>query len=183
MRSFINSSLHFLSGLARLKKKIWLVLLAILAGVVIVEFFTLGLARRTFVFYDIDNGHVAVEDRNLRVSPFREVNITRYVDEAVLGPFSPDSLPLFPRDTRLKSLLFRDGVVFLNLSEDAALPPVEGGEVFNNFKTLYTGIRRNFSYVRDVRFFIAGNPAYAAEFRQDDSALMGAAFAGLKWLW
>jgi hypothetical protein len=78
-------------------------------------------------------------------------------------------MPLFPRETRLRSLLYRNGVVYLDLSEEAALPPPEGGEVFMNMKTLYAGIRRNFPFVRDIRFFIAGRAAYAdaaAEFRQ-----------------
>jgi hypothetical protein len=88
------------------------------------------------------------------------------VEEALLGPVSPDSLPLFPREARLGSLLYRDGVVFANFSEDAVLPPVEGGEVMENLRTLHTGIRRNFPFVRDVRFFIAGKAAYAAEFRE-----------------
>jgi hypothetical protein len=56
-------------------------------------------------------------------------------------------------------------VVYADFSEDAALPPPEGGEVFKNLQTLYTGIRRNFSFVRDVRFFIAGRAAYLEEFR------------------
>jgi hypothetical protein len=46
------------------------------------------------------------------------------------------------------------------------MPPEEGGKKFNKFRTLYTGILRNFSFVRDVRFFIAGNAAFVDEFRQ-----------------
>jgi hypothetical protein len=103
------------------------------------------------------------------------------VEEALLGPVSPNSLPLFPRETRLLSLLYRDGVVYVNLSESAVLPlpespllpegsPVQGallqgGEVFVNMETLYSGIKRNFSFVRDLRFFIAGRAAYAGRFR------------------
>jgi len=72
-------------------------------------------------------------------------------------------------DILSRSLLYRNGIVYLDLSEEAALPPPEGGEVFLNMKTLYAGIRRNFPFVREVRFFIAGKAAYAeaaAEFRQ-----------------
>ena len=172
------------------KKKLLLVLLAILAAVALIEFFVLGLARRTFVFYAIDSGNAVVEERMLKVSrgnqvsrgnrgfgrnrafhsSAREVDITRYVEEALLGPFSPNSLPLFPKETRLLSLLYRDGVVYVDLSEDAALPPLEGAPVpdravFMNMETLYQGIKRNFSFVRDVRFFIAGKAAYAGQFR------------------
>jgi len=85
------------------------------------------------------------------------------VAEALLGPVSPGSLPLFPGETRLLSLLYRDGTVYADLSEEAVLPPPEGGEVYNNFKTLHAGIKRNFSFVNEVRFFIAGRAAYRDE--------------------
>ena len=162
----LTQVVRFLSYLRMPESRVWLILPVVLAAVVFIEFLTLGLARRTFLFYAIDNGLVTVEDRNLRVSPSRELDITRYVEEALLGPVSPDSLPLFPRETRLRSLLYRDGVVYVDISEEAALPPPEGGEVYKNFQTLYSGIKRNFSFVRDIRFFIAGRAAYAVEFRQ-----------------
>jgi hypothetical protein len=130
------------------------------------EFFVSGLVRRTFVFYSIRSGEVTVEDRMLKSSSSRETDIRRYVEEALLGPVSPDSAPLFPRDTRLDSFLYRDGVVYADLSESAALPPSEGGDVFRNFLTLYRGIRRNFPSVKDVRLFIAGREAYFEDFRR-----------------
>jgi hypothetical protein len=170
------------------KKRLLLIALAALTAGVLIEFFVLGLARRTFVFYTIDSRVASVEERFLKRSLSREINIARYVEEALLGPVSPNSLPLFPRETRLLSLLYRDGVVFVNLSEDAALPTalatpeslltgtllagsplsgasLEDGEVFVSLETLYSGIKRNFSFVRDLRFFIAGKAAYAGKFR------------------
>jgi len=163
------------------KNRLLLYALAALAIAALIEFLAGGLARRTFVFYTMDSGVASVEERFLRRSSSREVDITRYVEEALLGPVSPNSLPLFPQETRLLSLLYRDGVVYVNLSEDAALPaalpasgflpdmPVSdalrGGEVFMNMETLYSGVKRNFSFVRDLRFFIDGKAAYAGEFR------------------
>jgi hypothetical protein len=176
------------------KSGLLLGLLLALAAAAFIEFFTLGLARRTFVFYTGNDGLVTVEQRMLRISKgdtpvsggkgsagnpvseesrrslSRETNIARYVEEALLGPVSPNSLPLFPRETRLLSLLYRDEVVYVGLSEDAALPPLEvlqGEGVLRSMTTLYSGIRRNFPYVRDIRFFIAGKAAYPDdEFRQ-----------------
>jgi hypothetical protein len=130
------------------------------------EFMVLGLVRRTFVFYSINNRSVIVEDRMLKRSSNRELDISRYVEEVLLGPVSQDSAPQFPRETRLRSLLYRDGVVYADLSESAALPPLEGGDVFRNFRTLNEGIRRNFSYVKDVRLFVAGNAAFYDEFQR-----------------
>ena len=166
MISFFKNLYKTISKILAIKSRRRLLLLVILSLVALVEFFNLGLARRTFVFYTVDSGKIVVEDRMLKKSSSREINITRYVEEALLGPVAPDLLPLFPRDARLKSLLFRDGVVYADFSPDAALPPEEGGQALENFRTLYAGILRNFSFVRDVRFFIAGHAAYTEELRQ-----------------
>ncbi|MDR2785363.1 MAG: GerMN domain-containing protein [Treponema sp.] len=124
-----------------------------------------GLTRATFVFYSTESGGELVEERMLPLPQDREEKLKFYVAEALLGPALQDALPLFPRDTRLESLLFRDRVVYLNLSEAAALP-VEGGDSFQSLSALYRGIRRNFNFVMDVRFFIAGNEAFPGKFRQ-----------------
>jgi hypothetical protein len=176
----MNNDFRYALGFFSIPKSgFFLLALLILSIAALIDFFTLGLARRTFLFYNIDSGVVIVENRLLPVSRGeasygsksspQELDITRYVEEALLGPVSSNSMPLFPRETRLRSLLYRNGTVYVDLSEEAALPPPEGGEVFINMKTLYAGIRRNFPFVREVRFFIAGNAAYAeaaAEFRQ-----------------
>jgi len=164
------------------KTRLLLITLAALMLTALIEFFVWGLARRTFVFYTIDNRVASVEERFLKRSSSREVNLTRYVEEALLGPVSPNSLPLFPQETRLLSLLYRDGVVYVNLSEEAALPAAmtatellvpgsslsgvfQSGDVFGSMETLYSGVKRNFSFVRDLRFFIDGKAAYAGKFR------------------
>jgi hypothetical protein len=121
--------------------------------------------RTTFIFYDIETGNELVEERMLPLSGNREEKLAFYAAEALLGPALQNALPLFPRDTRLESLLFRDGVVYLDLSETAALP-VEGGGSFQSLSALYRGIRRNFAFVKDVRFFIAGNEAFPGRWRQ-----------------
>jgi spore germination protein GerM len=141
-----------------------LLFIAVLGVAALTEFFILGLARRTFVFYTVNEGVISVEDRMLKHSKSREGDIIRYTEEVLLGPVAPDLLPLFPRETRLKSLLCRNGVVFVDFSADAALPPVEGGRTLDNFRTFYAGILRNFPYVKDVRFFINGNAIYIEEF-------------------
>ncbi|MCL2762561.1 MAG: GerMN domain-containing protein [Treponema sp.] len=177
MNSRIRDCLHFLHTY---RKWLPLAFLAILVITALIEFAVLGLARRTFVFYADDGKTITVEERMLRGSarsplhpPSREIAITRYVQEALLGPVSPDSLPLFPRETRLLSLLYRNGVVYVDFSKDAALPPIESasldasaaGEVFTNLKTLHSGMKRNFPFVKESRFFIAGKAAYPGEFR------------------
>jgi spore germination protein GerM len=101
----------------------------------------------------------------LKHSNSKEGDIIRYTEETLLGPVSPELQPLFTSETRLKSLFYRNGVVYADFSEDAVFPPLLTGNMLNNFKTLHTGILRNFSYVKDVRFFIEGNAVYVEEFK------------------
>ena len=138
--------------------------LAVICLIGLGDFLHLGLVRRTFIFYSSKEGNVIVEDRLFRRSRDQETDIRRYVDEALLGPVSPDSAPLFPRETRLSSFMYRQGVVFADLSESAALPP-PAGDVFRSLLTLNEGIRRNFPQVKDVRLFIGGNEVFFEEFR------------------
>jgi hypothetical protein len=162
MTFFIKDILRGITVFLRDKGKRRLIYLLFLGAFAGAEFVSSGLVRRTFVFYSSIDGATAVEDRMLPYSPSREIDIRRYVEEALLGPVSPDSAPLFPQETRLRSLLYRDGVVFADLSESAALPPLEGGDVFRNLGTLQTGIRRNFSFIKDVKLFIAGHEVQTA---------------------
>jgi len=166
MNDSIKNTINRLTSFFPLKMPKYLlrsVLIMILAAAAFIEFFASGLARRTFVFYNIDSEIVSVENRMLKRGGTRELNLTRYVEEALLGPISPDLLLLFPRETRLRSLLYRDGIVYADLSEEAVLPPAEGGEVLKNLGILGSGIKRNFPYVRDIRFFIMGKAVFRDE--------------------
>jgi hypothetical protein len=136
------------------RRLLYLFLVGILA---LVEFISLGLVRRTFVFYTNEDEQPVVEERMLPRAPNRETDVTRYVEETLLGPVSPDIAPLFPRGTRLLSLMLRDRVVYLDLSESAALTSLEEGDLKRSLSTLDRGIRRNFSFIKEVHLFIAGN--------------------------
>jgi hypothetical protein len=165
MSSFFNNILKSVTGFFSSPVSRRLLLIAVISIAALAEFFFLGLARRTFVFYTIDDGVIVVEDRMLKHSNSREGDIIRYTEETLLGPVAPDLLPLFPGETKLKSLLYRNGVVYVDFTEEAAMPPEEGGKTLANFKTFYAGILRNFSYVKDVRFFIEGMSVYSEEFK------------------
>ena len=145
----------------RLRRLLYLVIIGLIA---FVDFYRLGLARRTFAFYSEMEGKIIVEDRMLHWSGDRETDIRRYVDDALLGPVSYGYEPLFPRETRLNSFMYRNDVVYADLSEAAALPYSETGGVFRSLLTLNEGIRRNFSFIKDVRLFIGGNEVFLEEF-------------------
>jgi hypothetical protein len=156
-----------LEGLARFcgsrrnRRLLYLIFLSLLA---LGEFHYRGLVRRTFVFYSNTEGTPSVENRLLKRSGSRELDIRRYAEEVFLGPVQADSAPLFPKETRLRSLFLRDGAVYADLTEHAALPPPEGGDVFRSFLAFNGGIRRNFAWVQDVRIFVNGTEAYRGEF-------------------
>jgi hypothetical protein len=160
-KEIFRSAMHYLAD----KPKRRLFYISLLCIVALTEFLVLGLVRRTFVFYSV-GGRQVVEDRMLSRTKSRELDITRYVEEALLGPVTLDTIPLFLQETRLRSLLYRDGVVYVDFTESAAFPVSEGGDVFNSLYTLYEGIKRNFSYVKEVRLFIEGNEAFGEKFRK-----------------
>jgi len=148
MKSALNGSSRGISRLLARKKLLCSLLIAAICTAALADFFTLGLARRTFVFYNLNSGQEVVEERMLRITP------------SLLGPFAHDLLPLFPREARLHTLLLRDGVVYADFSQEAVFPLEEGREVIYNFRTLRDGIFRNFPFVREVRFFIGGNNCF-----------------------
>jgi hypothetical protein len=161
IKDVLNSLFRFF-GEKQNRRLFYLILIGIFA---LGDFFISGLVRRTFVFYSNIEKTKLVENRMLRRLPSRETDIKRYVDEALLGPASPDSGPLFPRETRLESFMYREGVVYAALSEAALFPP-EGEGLFRNLLTLNRGIRRNFSFVKGVKIFIGGNEVFFNEFRE-----------------
>ena len=158
----ILSSLSVFFSSKRNRRFVYLAALSLFA---LGEFLFSGLARRTFVFYSTIEGNTVVEDRMLRRASNPETDIHRYVDEVLLGPVSPDLSPLFSRETRLNSFMYRDGVVYADLTESAALPPEGNGDTFRSLLTLNEGIRRNFPKIKDVRLFIGGNEVFFNEFR------------------
>ena len=139
--------------------------LILISVITLADFLHSGLVRRTIVFYSSIEGKVVVEDRMLNRSGDRETDIHRYVNEVLLGPSFPDSDPLFPKETRLNSFMYRGSVVYADLSETAALPIDGNWDVFRSLLTLNEGIRRNFPFVEDVKLFIGGNEVFFEEFR------------------
>ena len=157
MNNFKNKIEPVFSFLRKYQKWLLLVLLIALASIAFLDYYFSGYERRTFIFYNYEDGSVVLEERMLKRADSKENDLVMYAEETLMGPINTDSLPLFPKNTRLESLMYRDNIVYLNLSEDAAIAPSEGGDVYKNLKTFDSGIRRNFPYVSDIRFFIAGN--------------------------
>jgi len=164
MNEILKKPLSAISIFLSKTKNRRLMYLVVICLIALGEFLLSGLVRRTFVFYSSLEGKTVVEDRMLCRSGDRETDIRRYVDEVLLGPSFPNLDPLFPRETRLNSLMYRETVVYADLSETAVLPVEGSRDVFRSLLTLNEGIRRNFPFVKDVRLFIGGNEAFSNEF-------------------
>ncbi|MCL2381885.1 MAG: GerMN domain-containing protein [Treponema sp.] len=162
----MNKVLSHISRFFSKRKNRRLFYLAVLCLAALGNALYLGFARRTFVFYSARTAGVVVEERFLRRAGDRETDIRRYVEQALLGPKYQGLVSPFVQGIQVQSFMYREGVVFANLTEQAALPPEEGGAVFYSLLTLNKGIRRNFSGVRDVRLFIGGNQIFFEEFRE-----------------
>jgi hypothetical protein len=166
MNEVLKKSLSAIGNFLSKAKNRRLTYLVIICLFALGEFLFSGLVRRTFVFYSSLEGKTVVEDRMLRRSRDRETDIHRYVEEVLLGPSFPDLDPLFPRGTKLNSFMYRETVVYADLSESAALPLEGNWDVFRSLLTLNEGIRRNFPFVGDVRLFIGGNEVFFNEFHE-----------------
>ena len=138
--------------------------LLLLCAIALADYLSANFTRRTFVFRSMDTGQDHVEERMIMRTASRETDISRYVEEVILGPLSPGTVPLIDQNTRLEALLLREDVVYLDLSEEAAIPTA-GGSVLDNFEVLREGITRNFPFVKEVRIFIAGNEPASAHQR------------------
>jgi hypothetical protein len=130
--------------------------LLLLCATALADYLTADFARRTFVFESMDTRQDDIEERMIMLTGSRETDISRYVEELILGPLSPETIPLIDRNARLEALLLRENVVYIDFSEESAIPP-SGGSLLENFEVLRGEIMRNFPFVREVRIFIAGN--------------------------
>lgn len=144
------------------RKPVFLLCCLILLGAAaLADFLVTGNDRYTMVFYTIKDGIPVIEDRMIPAAETGEESLTRYVDEVLLGPAGLDTAPLFPEGTRLESLFCRGKNVYINLSEGAALAPLNGTKDANeNLFTLILGIKRNFAYVDNIMLFINGNEVF-----------------------
>jgi hypothetical protein len=149
----IRKILNFLRNSGKLR----LALPLVLCVIALVDFVLTNRVRRTCVFYNSAEGKTVVEERMLPRSKTEELGIKSYVEDVILGPKSVEEMALFNEGSSVEAIMLRAGLVYINLSSEAAVPPVEGGEVLNNLQVLKEGIFRNFPNLKEVYIFIGGN--------------------------
>jgi len=144
------------------------VVLAVLLGglflFALTDYILSARVSRSFVFPDMNGKGNSVEYRFLPRTRGLENQIEQYVAEALLGPVSVDSSFLFIKGTRVLSVLAREGVAYIDLSEDAALSAQTGSSATflrDSLAGLVAGIGRNFPSLKRVSVFIGGHEPYA----------------------
>lgn len=125
-------------------------------------------SRRIFLFEQQNKENLTAEIRYLKKTAAKD-DIKNYVDELLLGPITPQCRPLFPYGTHVKSLFLRDGVLYVNLSEEAiqlkegkASEPLVATEIFK--KNIFT----NFRNVDIIKLYIVGNEVYVDKASVDE---------------
>ena len=90
-----------------------------------------------------------------------EEAIREFVEELVLGPMSDRYVRLFPYGTKVLSCFIRDGVLYTDLSEEAAFSAGDTSETQKACMLLKENVRQNFSGLTDHKVFMMGNEVYA----------------------
>lgn len=117
--------------------------------------------RRIFVFESYDSTEKSMEVRYLHKKEGEEA-VREFVEELLLGPETDRYIRLFPYGTKLLSCFIRDGVLYTDFSEDAALSMDGTTETERACELLWENVMQNFSDLSEYRVFMMGNEVYAS---------------------
>lgn len=137
---------------------IGIIILSFLISLVVYTFSYRGNLRK-FIFPSIDEGEYIIEKRYLKKSSVDD-SITVFVKELLLGPESERTKYLFSKNTRLLSCFEKDGVLYVNLSEDML---DLGGNVISfeeSVKLVTKNIKQNFGGIKSVEIYVDGKSMY-----------------------
>ena len=94
----------------------------------------------------------------------REKNLEQLIKELFLGPQDVQNGRLFPRDTRLLSLIYREGVVDIDFSVELLLPDEEVKlSIVEILSLTEDTINYNYPSIKKVHFTILGEPVRIPE--------------------
>ncbi|MEI6387889.1 MAG: GerMN domain-containing protein [Spirochaetota bacterium] len=93
-------------------------------------------------FPTLDGSADRGERRDIPWKSDAEAQSEAIASEFLLGPFDPGLRPAFPMGVRLVSVLYRDGLLMVDLSEEAAIAPQSDLDlaIFNLRQTLALGV-------------------------------------------
>ncbi len=117
-------------------------------------------SRYSFEYYVSGTKNVVFETRS--VASIKGVSkVTSYVDEYLLGPTVQRARPVFPLESRVLFCFERQGILFLNLSEDAILDLSPDVNLFENYKLLEKNVISNFPHIKKIELFIDGKSVFS----------------------
>lgn len=116
---------------------------------------------KNIIYESMDSKKLQVEKRYIPSSV--ENKLTWYVNELILGPFSERNKLLFPHGTKVLSCFVSEGVLYLDLSEEALLQAGISSETKTGCELLVKNIKRNFSNIKQVNVFMMGNEVYKTD--------------------
>ena len=150
---------YWFSRLARL----WAFLIAFAVLVSALSFFFLPYPRTRY-YLEFPDALTHTLRGEVRYAPFH-ANLEKAAEtlcrEILVGPENLKSKPLFSKDTKIRSVMLRGGVLFLDLSADLALEdPLEGSYRESLAETVKL-IKKNMISVRKVVLTVDGNETYA----------------------
>jgi hypothetical protein len=118
-----------------------------------------GKAARVLFFPGISSRRLVAEERLIPRQATLESEITQTAEEVLLGPARNDALRLFPRGGRVISAFLTGRTLIMDLSPLVLLAdpevPLKGRAALD---LLSRSLRYNFPRLREVDFFIDGQP-------------------------
>ena len=119
--------------------------------------------RRLFYFESLDNPGLFAEVRY--VVPYTEEQsideqVEQFANDLLLGPVVNRFKNLFAPGTRIKTCFVRDGVLYVDITEQALQPNDVTSSIKRGKEIFEKNILKNFPDIRAVDFFIDGKYAY-----------------------
>ena len=115
--------------------------------------------RKLFLFESLDRSGVFAESRFIpRNHPHGQAR--RFTEDLLLGPQTDRYRPLFPIRTKLVSFFKgKDGTVYIDLSEEAALQKGTSSETLAACRLLEQNLRKNYN-MHKICVSISGHTVY-----------------------
>lgn len=118
--------------------------------------------RFVFLFESLDDSELHIETRYVNTVP-DESDVNCFINELLLGPMTNRYRPLFAKGTLLQSCFVRDGVLYVDLTDEALLKSGSSSETERACALLKENVQRNFRQISDIKVFISGIEAYKEE--------------------
>ena len=114
--------------------------------------------ERTLFFVEPVSKAVVMEHRLIAEKQDLELNVELLIKDELLGPALLVRDSVFPSGTRLNHVLFRDGVLYADLSLDAMFPSAHSGLNFaDSIQILKNTISFNFPEIKNIVVTIDGS--------------------------